>query len=203
MALGVGDIIRTSCNFLLGSGDQYQNVFHHIFDGIGGVSDAAVVADIETWSDAMYSELNAQVDQNIVEQLSSVDQVEWTGSAWEIVANIGVFTPDFTPGSSVGQLPNQSSPFVVFKTERPKSVGRKFLFPVAAANQDSGILGGGTVTAIVAWAFDALNDIEIDVANVLHPGIIRVGVNDFLPFTVSIVTNLIGSQRRRRQGDGA
>lgn len=201
--MGVGDIVRTSCNFLLASGDQYQNVFHHIFDGIGGVSDATVVSEIKDWADAMYSELDAITDADIVEQLSFVDQVEWDTDMWKVVANIGNFTPAFTPAISSAILPNQSSPFVVFTTARPQSVGRKFLFPILTSGQDSGVMGSGTVDAIVAWADDAVNDIEIDVANVLHPGVPRTAVNDWLNFTAAVVTNIVGTQRRRRQGFGA
>lgn len=203
MALGVGDIVRTSCNFLLGSGDQYQNVFHHIFDGVGGVSDAVVVADIKTWADTMYSEYDADIDVGVIEVLSFVDQVEFVVDQWEVIANIGTFTVEMTNVAAGVMLPNQSSPFVIFKTARPKSVGRKFLFPFQAANQDEGIIAGGTLALITAWAADALADIDIDVLNVLHPGIVRTGVNDFQQFTVAVVTNLIGSQRRRRQGYGA
>lgn len=203
MALGVGDIVRTSVNFLLPSGDQYQNVYHHIFDGIGGVSDAAVVLDIKAWAEAMYAEIDDHVKSATLEQLSFVDQVEWTGAAWEVVANIGTFTPAFVPTSADSVCPNQVSPFIVFKTSRPKSVGRKFLFPTLEPDQDQGILDAPTIAAIVAFADDAVNDIVVDVVNALHPGIIRVGVNDFLAFQVAIVTDLLGTQRRRRPGEGA
>lgn len=203
MALGAGDVLRTTCNFTLGSGDQYQNVFHHIFDGVGGVSDAVVVADIATWASTMYEELRLVVENAVVEQLSSVDQVDWVVDAWEVIANIGTFTPGFTPASAATQLPNQTSPFVVFKTARPKTVGRKFLFPFEATQQDSGILAAGMITKLIAWADDAVNDIDIDVLNVLHPGVPRTAVNDWENFTVAVVTNLVGSQRRRRQGYGA
>ncbi len=203
MTLGVGDIVRTSCNFLLGSGDQYQNVYHHIFDGIGGVSDAAVTLDIKTWADAMYSQYDADVDQGVIEQLSFVDQVEFVEGEWEVVANVGTFTVEMTNLAGGSMLPNQASPFITFKTARPKSVGRKFLFPFQSANQDEGIIAAPTVVLITAFAADALSDIVVDIVNELHPGVVRTGVNDFLPFTVAVVTNLIGSQRRRRQGYGA
>jgi len=203
MALGVGDIVRTSCNFTLTSGDQYQNVFHHIFDGTGGVSDAAVVADIQAWAEGMYAEILTMVDAGVTEQLSSVDQVEWVVDEWKVVANIGTFTPTFAPSGGGGILPNQVAPFIVFKTARPKTVGRKFLFPFVSALQDEGVITGGTVTLLTAWAADAVNDITIDVLNVLHPGVVRTGVNDFQAFSTALVTNLVGAQRRRRQGYGA
>lgn len=203
MALGVGDILRTTINFLLPNGVFYQNVYHHIFDGTGGVSDAAVVADIETWAENMYFEIIAYVKTGTVEQLSFVDQVEWSVDHWEVVANIGTFTPAFGPTYAGETCPNQVSPFIVFKTSRPKSVGRKFLFPAPEGFQNAGIMSAAMITALVAFADDAVNDITIDVLNVLHPGIIRAGVNDFLVFEVAIVTDLLGTQRRRRPGYGA
>ncbi len=203
MALGVGDIVRTAVNFLLPNGVFYQNVFHHIFDGIGGISDAAVVLAIKGWAETMYAEIDDHVRTGTIEQLSFVDQVEFVVDKWEVVANVGTFTPDFTPTSAAEVCPNQISPFVVFKTARPKSVGRKFLFPTIEPDQEQGILAGPMVTALVAWADDALNDVFLDVVNELHPGIVRTGVNDFLVFSVAIVTDLVGTQRRRRPGYGA
>lgn len=203
MALGVGDILRTTCNFTLPNGVQYQNVFHHIFDGIGGVSDAAVVADIKAWAEGMYAELATHTEQTTTEQLSYVDQVEWGAGAWEVVANIGTFTPTFSPTSNADVCPNQVSPFIVAKTDRPKTVGRKFLFPTLETEQDQGILTAGLITDLVDWADDYINDITIDVANVLHAGVPRTAVNEFKLFQVAVVTNLLGTQRRRRPGYGA
>ena len=57
MALGIGDIIRTTVNFTLVGGDQYQNVYHHYCDMVGGWSDSAVVDEIELWVEAMYGEI--------------------------------------------------------------------------------------------------------------------------------------------------
>lgn len=203
MALGVGDIVRTAVNFQLGNGVQYQNVYHHIFDGVGGVSDAAVVADIKTWAEGVYDELVGQTKSDIVEQLSFVDQVEWSGTEWAVVANIGTFTPTFVPVVASEACPNQVSAFVVFKTLRPKSVGRKFLFPAPEATQAQGIMAAAYVTAVVAYAAAVLDDIVVDVLNSLHPGIPRTGVNDFLVFQSAVVTDLLGTQRRRRPGYGA
>lgn len=203
MALGVGDIVRTTANFQLGNGVQYQNVFHHIFDGIGGISDAAVVADIKSWHDTMYAELVTVTRNDVIVQLSFVDQVEWVTDEWKVVENIGTFTGVFNPSATSDALPNQMSAFVVFKTARPKSVGRKFLFPGVEGFQDEGTMAAAYVTAVVQWADDAVNDINLDVANDLHPGIVRTGVNDFLVFDAAVVTNLMGTQRRRRPGYGA
>lgn len=203
MALGVGDIVRTTCNFVLQNGVQYQNVYHHIFDGIGGISDAAVVSVLSGWAQSMYAEIAAYTHIDVVEQLSSVDQVEWVTDEWKVVANIGVFTPNFVPTVVGGVCPNQVSPFIVFKTARPKSVGRKFLFPAPEADQTSGIITAAYIAALVAFADDALNDVDLDPVNTLHAGVPRTAENDWLNFEVAVVTNLLGTQRRRRPGYGA
>lgn len=201
--LTVGDILRTTLNFELGDGTQYQNVYHHIVDGIGGFTDQAAVNDLTTWANTMYGEIDSSVKDDVIPKLSFVDQVEFVDGAWQVVANIGTLTMTFTGGSAGEVCPNQVSPFIVMKTARPKSVGRKFLFPTLEADQDAGILTAGTVTKIVAFAADAIADVDIDVVNTLHAGVPRTGVNDWLNFTVAVVTNLVGTQRRRRPGYGA
>lgn len=203
MALGVGDILRVTCNFELQNAVQYQNVFTYIFDGAGGVSDAEVTTDVGAAMNQAYNDLEDQADNGITGQLSFVDQIEWDGTKWAVIANIGTWTLSFTPTASGDVCPNQVSPFVVFKTARPKSVGRKFLFPTMEVNQDAGILVAGSVSAIVDWTDAILSDIDIDVLNTLHPGIVRTSANDFLLFTQGVVTNLVGTQRRRRPGYGA
>jgi hypothetical protein len=203
MTVSIGDIVRTTVNFALADGTQYQNVYHHKRGGVGDFSDAAVVTALELWAEAMYQELVSLVRSNVVEQLSYVDRVEWDVSEWVVVENIGTFTPLFVPVAATDAMPNQVSPFVVFKTARPRTVGRKFLFPLTEAAQDAGILTAGSVTAIVAYADDAVNDIILAPAGTLVPGVPRTSVNDWQEFYVAVVTDLLGTQRRRRPGYGA
>lgn len=203
MALSVGDVVRTAVHMLLGNGVEYVNVYHHIFDGIGGISDAAVVSDINDWVEAAYAELAGYTETAIVEQLSFVDEVAWNGTKWATVRSLGTFTPAFAPAGGSDITPNQVSAFVTFKTERPKSVGRKFMFPALDGAQNAGLMSGPYVTAMVAFADIVVNDITLDIANGLVPGVPRTAVDDWLTFTVAVVTNLLGTQRRRRPGYGS
>ena len=203
MALGIGDIIRTTVNFTLVGGDQYQNVYHHYCDMVGGWSDSAVVDEIELWVEAMYGEIVSSMKQLTVPTLCFVDQIEWVTDQWEVVANIGTFTPTVTAVSTADICPQQCSMFITFKTARPKTVGRKFLFAPLEGEQNNGVLDAGLVTKLVAFADDAVNDITLDITNILIPGVPRTAVNGFEEFQVAVVTNLVGTQRRRRQGYGA
>ena len=203
MAIIVGDVLRVTANFLLFSGIQYQNIYHYLYDGIPVVDDQNAVDAIDTHLGTAYNEIVQEVSSDTEVDLSSVDKVEFLEGEWVVTENVGVFTMSFTPVGTGDSLPYQSSPFVTFKTARPKSVGRKFLFPFTEPQQDATVLVPGAVTAIVAYAADILDDITVEIINVLHPGIARVGVDDFLVFTTAVVTNVLGSQKRRRPGEGA
>lgn len=205
MTIGLGDILRTSINFLLTDGTLYQNVYHHRRVGVGILSDAAHITALKDWAEAMYAEIDDDVAIGTLEQLSSVDRIDFVEGTWTVVENIGVFTPDFTPtGSTASAMPNQVSPFITFKTARPKTVGRKFLFPLTETQFDAGRLTAGTVTNIVAFADDAVNNVVISAPlDYLVPLVVRTGVDAFEDFTLAIVTNVVGTQRRRRFGYGA
>lgn len=205
MAVLDGDVLRVTCNFELGDGTQYQNIYHYIRDGTDPYSDAAHIFSVNLAVEAMYDELAGLVLDDVVEQLSFVDRVEFNEivDEWRVVENIGTFTPAFTPSEAGDGLPYTDSPYVVFKTQRPKSVGKKFLFPVSEAQQNESILIGGAVTAIVAYGVAALTCASLGGDATLCPVIVRTGVQTVLPLLVAVVGDVIGSQRRRRPGVGA
>ncbi|MCK5292994.1 MAG: hypothetical protein KAR39_13370, partial [Thermoplasmata archaeon] len=164
MAILAGAVLRTTMNFTLGDGTQYQNVYHHQRIGPGLLlTDAQHVAALSSWAEDMYAELDDQVSLNIVEGLSTVDRVEFVEGEWTVTEAIGTFTIAWVPTLAANAaLPNQVSPFVSFKTARPKSVGRKFLFPFTEAGISSGLLEAASVAAMVAYADDAVNNVEVD-----------------------------------------
>lgn len=205
MSVFDGDILRVSVNFELGDGTQYQNIFHYVRDGTDPFSDAVHITAIKGRMEAMYDTIRNLVTSDVVEQLCFVDRVEFNEieNDWRVVENIGTFTPVFDPTEVSDALPFQSAPFVVFKTQRPRSVGKKFLFPFGEAHQDGTILVGGAVTAMVAFGVQVINSIAIGGDATLTAGIVRTGIQTFLNFLVAVVNDVIGSQRRRRPGVGA
>ena len=203
MAVTAGDILRTGMNFVLNDGTEYQNIYHHERSGVAVMTDAAIVASMADQFELMYDQLAPLVKTNVVATLSTVDEVQFVEGQWQVVENIGSFTIDFTPTEGTDALPNQCSPYVIFKTARPKSVGRKFLFPMTEASQAGSFLTPGAVLAIVAYADEALTPVPLQALNTMQPGIIRTGVELFLPTFIAVVTNVIGTQRRRRPGVGS
>ncbi|GAH45697.1 unnamed protein product, partial [marine sediment metagenome] len=199
MAVLDGDILRVSVNFELGDGTQYQNIYHFIRDGSDPYSDAIHVTAIADKMAAAYLTIKDLVTSDVTAQLSFVDRIEFNEivDEWRVVENIGTFTTTFNPTESIDALPYQSAPFLVFKTQRPKSVGKKFLFPFSEAQQADTVLVGGAVTAMVAYGVQVLAAIELGGDATLTAGIVRTGVQTFLNFLVATVNDIIGSQKRR------
>ena len=200
-----GDVLRVSCNFELGDGTQYQNIYHYVRDGTDPYSDAIHIAAIKSAMEAAYLTLVAMVRTDVTEQLSFVDRVEFNEivDEWRVVENIGTFTLNFIPAGSTDSLPFMSSPYVIFKTQRPKSVGKKFLFPFVESAQAGTILIGAAVTAIANYGASILAAINIGGDATLGPVIVRTGIHSVLPLLVAVVNDVIGSQKRRRPGVGA
>lgn len=205
MSVVDGDILRVSCNFELGDGTEYQNIYHFIRDGEDVISDQDTLDGIETVLELAYSRIDDLVPNDVSPQLSFVDRVEFNEilDEWRVVENIGTFTMSFAGTDATDALPYQSAPYVVFKTSRPRSVGKKFLFPLGEAQQDSTVLVGGAVTAIAQYAAEILLGVDLGGDATLTAGIVRTGVQTFLNFLIAVVNDVIGSQRRRRPGVGA
>ncbi len=204
MTIVAGDVLRCTIDFVLGDGSHVQNIFHHKRVGLGIITDATHLAAYVTWAQNMYGEIANMVKNDVLEQLAFLDRVAWNVDRWEVVENIGTFTWDFVPSGTGEMLPNMDSAFVIFKTARPKTIGRKFLLPFEELWQAGTFLLAGAVTDLVAWADDAVNNLVVSAPlDYMVPGVPRTGVDAWYPFTVAIVTNVLGTQRRRRPGVGA
>ena len=199
------DVVRISLNFELGDGTLYQNIYHYIRDGSDPVSDQDTIDAISARFAAAYASIDDLVRDDVVSKLSFVDRVEFNEieDRWAVVANIGTFTMSFTAAGAGEGLPFQCSPYIIFKTARPRTIGKKFLFPFTEAAQAETILTGGTVTAIVAMIVDLIAALELGGDATLTPGVPRTGFKQWFNFLVGVANDVLGTQRRRRPGVGA
>lgn len=203
MTVETGDIIRTACNFDLEDGSQYQNVYHHVAVSVSGIADSLVTSSVKTWVETAYGDLATVIRALTTASVCYIDKLVWDTDHWEVTANVGSFTPTFSPQSAGSSQPNQLSPFVIFKTLRPKTVGRKFLFPFTELEYVDARLTATAVTAMVNYADEILTDIVPGVGDRLISGIPRTAVEFWYDFALAVVTNIAGTQRRRRFGVGA
>lgn len=199
------DKLRVSMNFELPDGTQYQNVFHMIRDGEDAYSVQAHLDAIEVKMELAYADIQEQVAADTVAQLCFVDRVEFNEvvDEWRIVENVGTFTPLFEPSVYVEGLPFQCAPYTYFKTQRPRTVGKKFWFPFLETAQSETVLVAGAVTDLVAMAVELLTPIALGGDATLTLGVPRTGIGVWYNFLVAVVSDLLGTQRRRKPGVGA
>ena len=205
MTVANGDILKVTMEVTLDDGTIAQNVFRLEAQLAAPQADLTVVNAIEVWIEDCYNELSSELVDEITQNLCSVDEESWNAvlGAWEVTRNVGLFTPTVTYGNLSDPLPNACAATATFDTDRPRSNGRKGMFPFGEDQQGSGFLEPSTLTAMAGFAAEVLAGILLSPFNNLVPGIIRVGVDAFLPFISASVTNVLGSQRTRKPGIGA
>jgi len=205
MSVDPNDILKVTMEVTLGDGSIAQNVYHFYAATLGVYGDSTITDAIEDWIETAYNELSADLVDTITQNVCTVQKVVWDGvlGKWVVDALVGYFTPTIVYNNASDPLPNQVSAFATFQTARPKSRGRKFLFPFGEDRQDATILSAPALADMADFAADVLTAIFLGPANNLYPGVVRAAAAEFLGFDVGIVTDLLGTQRRRRPGVGA
>lgn len=202
MTVTNNDILKLVVEGVLPDGSIAQNVFYLLAELAAPQADQTVLNALETWVEAAYTELIGTIVDDVTFNDITCDIIEWVVDGWETSYHVGTEDVDLTPTSTDDWLPNQVSAFATFNTERPKSKGRKFTFGFSELSMSGSYLSAGTVTAMVDFAAEILTTITLAPFNTLTPGIVRTAVELFLPFTSAVVTNVCGTQRRRRPGVG-
>lgn len=204
MAVNNGDVLKVVMEVLLGDGSIAQNVYYFIAELLAQLGDATVTGLIETWIESAYGELTNELVNDISQRLCTVQKIEFdaTEQEWLVTENIGTFTPTIVYGNANEALPNMVCAVATFLTFRPKTRGRKFLFPFGENDQDAGYLTSTALANMADYADAILDTITYSPGNDLEPGVPRAGVDNFRKLTGAVVTNVLGTQRRRRPGVG-
>lgn len=204
MAVSNDDILKVVMEVLLEDGTIAQNVFWFVAELAAQQSDASVLTAVETWIEALYSDGSSYLPSSMTQRVCWIDRMAWDPgeSKWVKEYFVGYFTPTIGFNDINEPLPNMSAPLITFPTSRPKSRGRKFIFPFAEDAQDATFLIAAALTALTNMADEALDDIVLGPLNELIPCIVRVAADTVLKFDTAIVTNVLATQRRRRPGVG-
>jgi len=205
MSVDDGDYLSCDASFTLGDGTIAQNRFRFLADfSVGSEDDQDVLDGLESRMETMYATINSKVSNEVTPNLFTVSELEWSiaDTQWLKTRELGTFTPTITFINAGDALPNQCAPFVTAKTLRPRTVGRKFVLPFCEDQQNEGVLSAGAVTQLTSWASYYIAAITISAGNNLRPGVVREGVQGWNTFTAVVVSDIIGTQRRRMPGRG-
>lgn len=203
MSVQPGDILHVVIEASLGDGTIVQNRHRFKLDAPVPHSDAAILIAVKNYVETLYGFVASQIKTAVELEQGTVDVIAWDGvsSSWEVVQNVGIYSPLDTFANTNDVLPNQCAPFVIGNTSRPKSKGRCFLFPFSEDQQNHGVLESAALTAIGLFAAQYIASQAI-AGDELDSGIVREAVNQWYQFTTASYGDVIGTQRRRRKGIG-
>lgn len=205
MTVSNGDMLKTVMEVTLHEGTIAQNVFYFFAQLLVPQADAVVLSAIETWIETAYGELSADLMSSMTQNLCTVSEVDISGSplAIHVVRLIGYFTPTIAFSNVTDELPNQTSAFATFNTFLAGHRGRKFLFPFGEDRQDGTYLIAASLANMADFADDCLDNINFAAGSDLLPVVLSIPENGALTFQNAVVTDVLGTQRRRRPGVGA
>lgn len=205
MTVDNNDKLKVVWEATLDDGSIIQNVYYLIAQFLVGQAEGTILTYVEQWIEDAYNDLSAELLTSMTQNICTISEVTWNAAdeLWEVARLIGYFTPTITFNNATDGLPNQTSAVPVFPTGRPKTRGRKFLPPFGEDRQSDGILISASLAATADYAGEILNGITIGPGNELVSGVIREGVNEFAVFAVAVVSDILGTQRRRKPGVGA
>jgi len=205
MAITDGEVLKAVAEVILADGTITQMVFHFLTSFIADQTNSAVVAAIVGYVEDIMDAVNAYTASTADFNPMEVNVVEWDGTEaeWLTTRYVGQDTPTWTGAAGGDILPNQVAPVLMATTLRPKTRGRKFLPAFAeTASQGSTIITAVMTTLATALAH-YIADESISANNDLIVGVPSGVTGTFKEFSVGDVSDVIGSQRRRKPGVGA
>jgi len=198
---GNADVIRVTCRLRSATGEDIENVYHYVCDFAGEVEEEDCITDILAQMDSMYDTIQPEIPSDVtfvdIDIMNVVREYVYAARPW----------PNQTVGGGTGDtMPEQNCALVVGRTNRTKTVGRKFLGPfIEAANNDGA--WRSTLTAMLADYIDQyLADIVVGLSQRLVPGVAHYFNNVFQRFTEfseAYTSSGVYTQRRRRRGVGS
>jgi len=203
VSVSPNDVISVVIEAALNDGSIVQNRKRFKLESAVTKSDAEILNAVKTWVDTLYAFFGSYINQDVSLEDGTVDVIAWNPatSIWEVIQNVGIYSPLDTFASLGDELPNQCAAFVIGNTSRPKSKGRLFAFPFSVGTQDEGILTSAVMVAMANFAAQYITYAAVG-GDSLVSGIVRETVDQWLPFLTASFNDVIGTQRRRRRGVG-
>ena len=202
MTISDGDVLQAVVDFVLPGGQHQQNKFTWLATLASGQSEAVIALAIATALGLLYDELSAEIPSTIGDPDVMIDKIEWVTDHWEVAENVAETVASITPTNGSEYLPLPSTAYLVGRTARPRSRGRKFMPTFGEDRQSGSGLISAAQTAMAGALVEYLNDIEISAGNTLIPGVASTVTGTFLPFVSGLAASILGTQRRRHPSRG-
>lgn len=179
-----------------------QSVFYYQLKGLSPVSDATILSALVTGLEDMFDNLNSYWSTQV--SLNTVTVNEWeydTTDQWHTGRYIGegALTDGFASGTDM--LPHASAAVITGNTGNVNVKSRKSLPGVIDTQAVDSQVQASTLTALANFAVDWIAQMFVDTNEYLEPGVPgKEGI--WYALASALVSDLIGSQRRRKPGIG-
>jgi hypothetical protein len=191
-----GDMLRITTVMSAGVGKTIENVFI-VSSGAGaGQDEQDVMADMEEWFTEIYTSLQNYVPTNLV-------HVEIRG--FNITRDQPMPTQVWTmaAGAQIGDpLPEGVCGLVLFRTDRARCIGRKFLGPFCEPHNTAGTVHVDVLNAELAFAVSLMGDWVGTATGLTFTYYIRDKLGALHRPLEAVISNIWAYQRRRRPGRG-
>jgi hypothetical protein len=202
MAVAIGTILKAVSTMSLPGGNIAQNVWYWEVVGTTPVSEATILSAIATRISLAFSQVAQYIRSTVTLDTVAVHEWEWNGTdAWETGEYIGeaALSDNFTGAANM--LPHACAATVSASTSDVNRTSRKSIAGLDETTQDQSDLISAVVTAVANFATQWLADVSLGGSEFLDPGL-PGGDGVFYPLLVAAVSDILGSQRRRKPGIG-
>jgi hypothetical protein len=207
MPTDAGDILNISARFKTSAGNDIMNVFNLLHASGSTTSDAQIMDMVEDWLDSMYSPLASALWSDMDPYDFKVDVVELQSGKFETVHAVGTRSWVLTtnPSGATDSMAPGCCAVVNFRSTRPKSFGRKFLGIMQESVQNGGVLVGSFLTQLGTFAAQMLAGEVAGGTGAIFAAVIKstLSPTGYWELTEAVVSDIVGYQRRRRQGTGS
>lgn len=193
-----GQVLRTDLVADFDGVDDIVNVFQHQLSSSSTVEDATLLSDLLTIMTAI-----ATIIKGVSNLLTVWNRIRVTNHTTNTLVGEAAISPTIAGTVSGDSNAPGVSACVLFKTNIPRVVLRKFLGPVSTnALTADGRLGGGVVAVMTNLGLELLEP-QVIGSNTYTYGYDSPKALSFVVPTIVSFSTIPAYQRRRRQGVGA
>jgi hypothetical protein len=203
MPVNQDDVLRIAARQKDIHGSDIVNVYHLRQTSATPVTNSIALAEIKTFFEGAYSQLNGLLNTSLAPLDIKVDKIQLIGGALQIIENIGTTSwgGAYNPSGSGDSLPAGCAALVILRTAVGKVFGRKFINGVNEGNSDDGFLNAAIVSGLSAFAGALITPWAGTMGFEL--GLLSTRTTVFQKFLGLLVADNIAYQRRRRPGKGS
>lgn len=201
MTVATGKILRCATRFSQVSGEDVVNVWYLRTNFATPQDEDDVLSAVQVYLGSVFADFDHLMDNSAQPVDVRVDVVNWSGTKWMTVQNIGtdLFGLSLTLAGTSDALPSGSAVLGKLLTPSLKRAGAKFfgLF-TTASNSTNGGVGATTISAVATGLAKLLTPHVISAGNQLEAVIIS-SVDGFVSDLIGVTVDYIWAYQRRRK----